>query len=218
MLRLPDAPNNPGLACRANLQMAPWLALVDAEGRWIRPGIPLASCHNHLPDAVNEALDALPLTTVATRPLAEIESARPDMAGCGQRWVDMAEVATMADPDALPGTLRSPFLAGQTVRLCVYDVPRSEQESGKAAGVLVHGTVLRGGRRAAVEDAVRTSAPANPCNARASRFAVLRPMTGSDPRTYVELDGCRRITVVAAGDRRVIAQGDAALIELIDKP
>ena len=134
------------------------LALVDAEGRWIRPGIPLASCHNHLPDAVNEALDALPLTTVATRPLAEIESARPDMAGCGQRWVDMAEVATMADPDALPGTLRSPFLAGQTVRLCVYDVPRSEQESGKAAGVLVHGTVLRGGRRAAVEDAVEHAA------------------------------------------------------------
>ncbi|RAO43633.1 hypothetical protein GAR06_04769 [Micromonospora saelicesensis] len=218
VLRLPDAPTNPDLACRADLQMAPWLALVDAEGRWIRPGIPLASCHNHLPDAVSEALDALPLTTVATRPLAEIESARPDMAGCGQRWVDMAEVGTMADHDARPGTLRSPFLAGQTVRLCVYDVPRSDQENGKAAGVLAHGTVLRGDRRAAVEHALGASDPANPCNASASRFAVLRPMTGSDPRAYVELDGCRRITVVAAGHRRVIAQGDAALIELIDKP
>ncbi|MET8092377.1 hypothetical protein [Micromonospora sp. NPDC005220] len=222
VLRLPDAPTDPGVPCRANLQMAPWLALVDAKGRWIRPAIPLASCHNHLPDAVSEALHALPLTTVATHPLAEIESARPDMAGCGQRWVDMAEVATMADPDpdpdARPGTLRSPFLAGQTVRVCVYDVPRSEQKDGKAAGVLAHGTVLRGDRRAAVEHALRAPEPANPCNVRASRFAVLRPMTGSDPRAYVELDGCRRITVVAAGDRRVIGQGAAALIELIDKP
>ncbi|MEU8015234.1 hypothetical protein AB0B74_04630 [Micromonospora parva] len=74
-LRLPDAPENPDFPCRANLEGAPWLALVDAEGRWVRPGIPLASCRNHLPDGFRTALWALPLTTVATRPLAEVESA-----------------------------------------------------------------------------------------------------------------------------------------------
>ncbi|MET8264924.1 hypothetical protein ACWD8I_25330 [Micromonospora arida] len=73
-LRLPDAPENPDFPCRANLEGAPWLALVDAEGRWIRPGIPLASCRNHLPDGFRTALWALPLTTVATRPLTEVES------------------------------------------------------------------------------------------------------------------------------------------------
>ena len=53
-LRLPDAPENPDFPCRANLEGAPWLALVDAEGRWIRPGIhslPAATISGRLSDS-----------------------------------------------------------------------------------------------------------------------------------------------------------------------
>jgi hypothetical protein len=50
----------------------------------------------------------------------------------------------------------------------------------------------------------------------ASRFALLRPTTGDDPETYVELDDCNRIVRYSGGP--VMAQGDAALAELIDKP
>ncbi|MHA4945925.1 hypothetical protein ACX27O_01275 [Micromonospora sp. SD19] len=212
-LRRPDAPENPGLACRAVLQEAPWLALVDADGRWMRPGIPLDSCHDNLPDDFRAALDALPLTTVATRPVAERDSAR---AGCSQREVDMTSLA--ADPEARFVTLPEPFPAGQQVRLCVYYVPKSRQGHGEPLGEFAHGTVLPEDQRAAIEGALRASRPANPCSTRASRFAVLIPLTTSEPRTYVELDGCRRITVRVAPDQRTIGQGDAALIELIDKP
>ncbi|MBG6068685.1 hypothetical protein [Micromonospora ureilytica] len=208
VLRLPDAPQNPNPLCRANLQMAPWLALVDAEGRWTRPGIPLATCHNHLPDAVSEALHALPLTTVATHRLAESPTA-----GC-----DMTALARTSDPDARPGALPEPFPARQQVRLCVYDVPKSQQGSRMLDGDFAHGTVLPEDRRAAIEGALRSSGPANPCHTRASRFAVLSPLTGSGPHTYVELDGCRRVTMGAAPDPVINAQGDAALIALIDKP
>ncbi|MGC4797744.1 hypothetical protein ACLQ3H_27015 [Micromonospora saelicesensis] len=212
-LRLPDAPENPGFACRAILQEAPWLALVDADGRWMRPGIPLASCHDNLPDKFRAALGALPLTTVATRPVAESDSAR---AGCSQREVDMTSLA--ADPEARSVALPEPFPAGQQVRLCVYYVPKSRQGNGEPLGEFAHGTVLPEDRRAAIEGALRASRPANPCSTRASRFAVLIPLPTSEPRTFVELDGCRRITVRVAPDQRTIGQGDGALIELIDNP
>jgi hypothetical protein len=217
-LRLPDLPENPGGLCTADLKAAPWLALVNADGRWIRPGMPLDTCRNHLRTEVREALDALPLTTVATRPVAEIESAQAATAGCSQRWADMASVATTANPDARPGALPEPFPAGQQVRLCVYDVPKSEQGNGKPAGDFAHGTVLPEDRRAAIEHALQAAGPANPCSTHASRFAVLRPVTGSGPHIYVELNGCRRLIVEAAPGGTIIAQGDAALIELIDKP
>ncbi|MGW5667194.1 hypothetical protein [Micromonospora sp. NPDC003776] len=43
-------------------------------------------------------------------------------------------------------------------------------------------------------------------------------MTGGEPQTYVELDGCHRIMSVDYPGAPIMAQGDAALAELIDKP
>lgn len=45
-LRLPDQMPAPGSSnfCTMDLPMVPWLALVDAGGRWIRPGIPFDGC------------------------------------------------------------------------------------------------------------------------------------------------------------------------------
>jgi hypothetical protein len=162
---------------------------------------------------VREALDALPLTTVATRPVAEIESAEAAAAGCSQSWKDMLSVYT-AENLARRGALPEPFPAGQQVRLCVYEVPKSEPGIGN----FVHGTVLPADRWTAVEHVLKAAGPAEPCSAPASRFALLWSVTGGDRQTtYVELDGCHRIMVVIPGGP-VIAQGDAALAELIDKP
>ncbi|MFI7523855.1 hypothetical protein [Micromonospora globbae] len=92
--------------------------------------------------------------------------------------------------------------------------------SEPGTGNFVHGTVLPADRRTAIEHALTAAGPAEPCSAHAGRFALLRSVAGGDPQTYVELDGCRRIMVVprpGAGGP-VIAQGDAVLTELIDKP
>ncbi|MFG3715232.1 hypothetical protein [Micromonospora sp. NPDC047730] len=215
-LRLPDEPRTDG-PCTSEMPSAPWLAVVDADGRWMRPGIPLDPCRK-LRAEVRTALDALPLTTVATRAVAEIESAEAAAAGCSQRWADMVSVETTANPDARRGALPRPFPAGKQVRLCVYDVPKSERGNGKPAGEFAHGTVLPADRRTAIEQALRAAGPAEACRTHASRFALLWSVAGGDPQTYVELDGCRRIMVVAYPGGPVIAQGDAALAELIDEP
>ncbi|SCE98453.1 hypothetical protein GA0070607_3989 [Micromonospora coriariae] len=213
-LRLPDESSTNRGGCFMMLALAPWLAVVDADGRWMRPGIPLDSCRKPRPE-VREALDALPLTTVATRPIAEVESAEAATAGCSQRWKDMLSVETTRKPGPRTGALPELFPAAQQIRLCVYQVPKSAEGSD---GEFAHGTVLPADRRAAIEHALDAAGPAESCNGHASRFALLWSVAGGDPQTYVELDGCHRIMVVAASDGPVLAQGDAALAELIDKP
>ncbi|BEL02696.1 hypothetical protein Q0Z83_008870 [Actinoplanes sichuanensis] len=43
-LRLPDEAAT-AEACTEELPLVPWLALVDRDGRWVRPGVPVDSCH-----------------------------------------------------------------------------------------------------------------------------------------------------------------------------
>jgi hypothetical protein len=42
-LRLPDARSTGGM-CDLSRVLPPWLALVDAGGRWVRPGVPFDTC------------------------------------------------------------------------------------------------------------------------------------------------------------------------------
>ncbi|MBQ0902885.1 hypothetical protein [Micromonospora sp. U21] len=212
-LRLPDEPRTKRGGCFASLPLAPWLAVVDADGRWTRPGMPLDLCRGLRPE-VREALAALPLTTVATRPVAEIESAEAAAAGCSQRWKDVLSVETTRKPGPRTGALPEPFPAGQQVRLCVYQVPKSAQGSD---GEFALGTVLPADRRTAIEHALKAAGPVESCSGHASRFALLWSVAGGDPQTYVELDGCHRIMVIVHPGGPVIAQGDAALAELIGK-
>lgn len=214
-LRLPDEPRTEG-PCTTEAVVFPWLALVDADGRWVRPDLPVDRCGKPRPE-VREALGALPLTTVATRKVAELVSAEAAAAGCEQRWKDVIALQAAPKPDAPRKALPEPFPAGRQIRLCVYEVLKSEPGTGN----FVHGTVLPADRRTAIEQALKAAGSAEPCSARASRFALLWPTTGGDPETYVELDGCHRIMVVGwvrYPGGPVIAQGDAALAELIDKP
>jgi hypothetical protein len=213
-LRLQDDPSD-AVMCTTEASVLPWLALIDADGRWMRPRIPVGVCGKPRPE-VSEALAALQLTTVATRPVVELESAEAVAAGCSQKWKDVLSVETAGNRTPRRGAVPEPFPAGQQVRLCVYEVTNSEPGTGN----FVHGTVLPADRRTAIEHALKAAGPAEPCSAHASRFALLRSVAGGDPQTYVELDGCRRIMVVprpGAGGP-VIAQGDATLTELIDKP
>lgn len=42
-LRLPDEAPTTG-PCTYELHVLPWLALLDADGRWVRPGVPVDAC------------------------------------------------------------------------------------------------------------------------------------------------------------------------------
>src|SRR5215467_14638832 len=63
-LRLPDSRPTTG-ACTADLPTVPWFALLDAQGRWVRPGVPMDAC-DKVRIEVRDALAGLRLTRVST--------------------------------------------------------------------------------------------------------------------------------------------------------
>lgn len=213
-LRLPDERPTNG-ACTLDLPSVPWLALVDALGRWIHPGVPKDGC-GKVRVEVRDAVAKLRQTRVATRVLRELESAQAAASGCGQTWSNMVAVETAQGSPVRAAVGSHPFPDADRIRLCVYRVPASEQDSDKPAGDFQHGTVLTPERRSQIEKALMASAPAGSCTTSASRFAVLSS-EGSGYEVYVELDGCQRIMVRTVAGSPVLAHADASLVALLDR-
>jgi hypothetical protein len=213
-LRLPDEPRS-RLACTMELPILPWFAVLDDQDRWIRPGLPIDGC-GKIRIEVREALVQVPLTTVASHVVRELESRGAVAAGCAQLWADMVSVETTQGSSARPGRGVDPFTAGQPIRLCAYGVPPDERGSAKPAGEFDHGGVLDAGRQAQLQQALVSAAPAQPCSTPAGRFAVLLPADGNRDDVYVELDGCRRI-LIHGPQGSVLAQADHDLVALLEE-
>ena len=190
-LRLPDEPRTNG-ACTADLVTVAFLALLDADGRWIRPGVPVDACGKPRIEFRN-ALDQTSFKRVSSKIVSEVESDPAATSGCGQSWADMVWVTGQMGAD---GPTALPTLAPDdaVVRACVFGVPPKERGSGKPAGEFVSGGALPAGRWAAIKrELVTTTAPAPACTTPATRFALLHPAASAD--IYVEGDGCRRILI-----------------------
>ncbi|MFI6266209.1 hypothetical protein [Micromonospora sp. NPDC051006] len=232
-LRLPDEPPARG-PCTADLVLPPWLALVNEQGGWLRPGVPADGCGKPRAE-VRAALGGLRLTTVSTRAVREIESAEAAAAGCAQQWSDMVAVQSASGPSPTrapsagsPPTQassvgpsparaggRPPIAADVAVRLCVYRVPAREQGGAKPAGEFAYGRVLPPERWATVARALAASGPAAACATPAGRFALLRPARTAGVEVYVELDGCQRVLVLPTAGGPSLAQADRTLTDLL---
>ncbi|MBQ1025387.1 hypothetical protein [Micromonospora sp. C95] len=208
-LRLPDAERTDG-PCTADLPFVPWLALLDARGRWINPGVPTDACGKPRQE-FRAAYDQLRTERVATRVLRELESDEAVASGCAQQWADMVWVTGEfgggqgSAPVALPP-------ADAEVRVCVYQVPVSERGGGKPAGEFESGGTLPGRTWAAIRRELTATAPAATCDSPASRFAVLHPPTGN---IYVEADGCRRALIETGTGPSALRHGSTDLIDLV---
>jgi len=213
-LRLPDQPLTAG-ACTADLPTVPWFALLDAEGRWIRPGVPGDVC-GKIRIEVRDAVAALNLTPVSTRTIRQLESAEAVAAGCTQQWADMVWV-TSQDREQPRAAGPNPLSNTGQIRLCVYSVPAKEQRSGKPAGEFVRGGILPPERWALIEKAVASAGPARPCALPASQFALLRRADNLSGEIYVEFDACQRIMIAQPEGPAGFAQGDDALAALLDQ-
>jgi hypothetical protein len=214
-LRLPDRQPTTG-ACTLELPTVPWFALLDAQGRWVRPGVPIDECGKARIE-VRDALAGLHLTRVSTRVLRQVESPQAAASGCSQTWANMIAVETTqgsATPAAVGPALPAPT---EPMRLCVYRVPASEQGTDKPGGDFERGAVLAPRRQAAIEKALLAAPPARNCPTEASRFAVLSSADGTGATVYVELDGCQRIMAVPVDGSPLLAQGNAALVALLDR-
>jgi hypothetical protein len=204
-LRLPDEERTSG-ACTLDLPIVPWFALHDAQGRWVRPGVPVDACGKPRIE-VREAIAALPLTTVTRRKVGEVTSSAAAAAGCEQRWADMIAVEAGDGSTAPPPAGYAPAPDAE-VRVCVYRVPPAERDSGKPAGEFVAGGPLTSAEWAAVRRALPSGTPAARCGTPANRFAVLAG------EVYVELDGCRRVLSAGGGG---LLQGTAELTRALER-
>jgi hypothetical protein len=209
-LRLPDERLS-GDVCTMELYVMPWTALLDAQGRWTRVRPPLDAC-GKVRAEVRAAVQELRLTTVASRPIREIESSAAAAAGCSQQWADMVWVAGLGGTKGEPAVVPPGFDGPAPVRLCVYRVPADQQRTGKPAGEFVSGRTLGDEQWAGVRRAVESAAPAAACTTPAARFALLRFGAGE---IYVELDGCRRLLATAADGGQTVRQASPELVALL---
>jgi hypothetical protein len=198
-LRLPDEPRTADL-CTLELYVPPFLALLDEQGRWVQPGMPLNSC-GKVRREVRDALDKLAVP--------ETEAAE---AACSRQWADMVWVTGQlgAAGQGQPAVVPPGFDGPVEVRLCVYRVPENQQGSGKPAGDLVSGRSLSEPQWAAVKREIESAPAAPDCQTPASRFAVLHFGAG---QLYVELDGCRRLLAPAADGTQTLRQASPALVK-----
>ncbi|GIE01500.1 hypothetical protein Adu01nite_28500 [Paractinoplanes durhamensis] len=192
-------------------QYIPWLALVDAQGRWIRPGIPLAPCNAPRAE-VKTAIEQLTTTRVSTRVLRRNDRDVAKAGGCH----DSEEYDQVFGPDRMPVPATLPD-AGIPMRVCRF-LAEPTVEDGRTyylRGLLQDGEQLTAAGWAAVRHEIDVAPPAAPCNQVSPRFAVLREKSWSRP-VSVEADGCRRVLIEGSefnlGDMR---QGSGKLVSLL---
>ncbi len=210
-LRLPDEPRTGQPCGQAHASIA-WFVLLDAQGRWLRPGVPRDECTQYRTE-VRAAVKGLRLTRVATWPGRQIRSAEAAAAGCSQDWGNVVPVHATAGSWA---TAAGPLFGDRSrVRLCVYRVPADEQHSTKPIGDFHYGGLLPAERSAAIDTAVRHAPRADPaCTKPTSQFAVLYAPRGNEP-VYVELDGCRRVSVTRINALPSLQQATPAVLAML---
>ncbi|MEV4122471.1 hypothetical protein [Micromonospora sp. NPDC049645] len=211
-LRLPSQQTGGNVACTLDMIVPPWLALVDEQTRWLRPSLPTDSCGKPRAEVL-AALTGPQWTTVDTRTIRQVGSAAAEAAGCAQQWTDMVWVEARDRRPGPPGQAAAP--AAGPLRLCVYEVPESIQGGDKPAGDFVYGGPLPADRQAGVLRALSNRRAVVDCATPATRFAVLRPLDGTGPDRYVELDGCLRFLVNPPTGGAHIGQGDDTLAALL---
>ncbi|MFI6823320.1 hypothetical protein ACIBJE_20530 [Micromonospora sp. NPDC050187] len=213
-LRRPDTSAGPE-ACTLEMPWVPNLLLLDASGRWIRPGIPVDGCGKPLPDLV-PAVRGLRLATVSERVVREIESAGAARAGCSQDHRNVVASETgYPDSSLRPGRGSVPFRSTAPVRLCGYRVPAEERGLADPGGDFAYGRTLSPQQRKSVERALTTLPPATDCAGNAHRFAVLANPGGAGGTVYVELDHCRRVLVSPLYGPPTLAQADRTFLGLV---
>lgn len=177
-------------ACPAVGWTQPWLVLLDARGRWVRPTIPTDECD--LPrKTYDDAVRATRFTDRATRVLRTIQSSAAVKTGCDQQTTDMIDFAIAHDETH--GLWKTTAWPPGRIRVCRYSVAAGEVGNEKPQADFVSGEVVAGGRRDALLHELAGSRPGTTCTTAVSRFATLTTAARNNAPVYVELTGCLRV-------------------------
>jgi hypothetical protein len=183
-LRLPDERPESDVNCGDVVIPVPWLALVDRDGSWFRPGVPRDVCRQPRKEVI-EAIRGLRATLVHSQVQGGGEEkacshSHPDPVWVMGEPTPMVPGVDQVDLEFPPGLVR-----------CVYSVEPAGQRIGPPIAHLEWG---RGGDdQYQVTTLLRAHDPASTCLTVAARFARLYSPARPSRDVYIELDGCQRI-------------------------
>jgi hypothetical protein len=187
-LRTPssDPPTASDIACAAVGVEIPVFALVDAEGRIVRPALPHDECDEPL-TKVLDAVNAMPWKTETEQKLSQDQTRAEIDTGCLPAYKDVFDLPS---PGAAPWTTSlEPTIA------CEYTVSGSAGGS-VGLGEFDHGLKLSAAQQLTISTALKSSdsglTAAKACSTQASTFALL--MVSPSENVVVELDGCLRVS------------------------
>lgn len=195
LLRQPrDEKLPPQTLCAVAYEFPPWVALVGADGRWVRRHVPEDGC-GRVTDRFNKAVDAARWTTIGERrdtPVRSDDELRAEGLGCDYESGDPASIPLFFAPTSTGIAA----IDGPTTRLtvCRYAVtPDSD-------GVLVFqsGGPVPPETGAALARELAATEPGRRCPSETTRTATIRGEDGTD-RLTVQLDGCRLVFDATGG-------------------
>jgi len=220
-LRLSDLPIATD-TCPSDAAFPRWFALLDAHGRWVRPGTPTNGC-GETRRQVLRAVRTLPLTVTRRHPVRELLSAQAAAAGCKQlandRVVEFNKLAKYVTQDptelAVPP---DPITFSGPVRLCVYRV--LSDQTNESLGDFVRGGVLSNDRTTALNRLLQAPRNGTPCAEQSTLFAQLTNAEDEfrDGVVSVQLDGCRQTALVPRTALTRLARSDPALVAFLSMP
>jgi len=212
-----------GQICTAELEHIPWFALLDEQGRWQRPRVPINECGDLLP-APMLALQNAATTVVTTTFVSVVASKEAIASGCPQQTADaLSSTPVGVGPIGLVAITTNPFPAGSLLRVCTYQVS-SEVPAPRRDGELFSGRLLNPARSRTAGDALAgTPRPeTSDCPKPATGFAIIQELGGRGASVEVELNTCRRVLLDPdSATPPTISQGDpqlAAVLQQLAQP
>jgi hypothetical protein len=213
--------------CPADASFPRWFALLDAHGRWVRPGTPTDGCRcpnrrsgNGCAGTRQEVLAAearLTLTVTRSHPVRELRSAQAAAAGCDQLKSD--RVAEFSRPIYWDERILEPisFRFSGPVRFCVYRVSPDQPVERQGLGDFVRGGVLSPERGAALQQHLRAPRAGAQCVDGSTLFVWLTNAEDrwGDGDVGVQLDGCRQMLIELKTGSMMLARADPALVALL---
>lgn len=198
--------------CTADGWIPPRLFLVDADGRYVAPTIPVDGCSKPLGWRDHAGWTSLSYTDRVVREGEVSESAEAKASGCDMAYKDVVDAYATSSHRRPGGFAGDPF-GGRPLKVCVFEVPEPDRGTDAPPGRFVSGRAIDDQERSTVVTALLATPETSPrCGRADARFASLAA-PGGGPTLFVELDGCRR--VVSDGEATPVTRAGDALVALL---
>jgi hypothetical protein len=185
-LRRPSVQTPPGTACLLIRYAAPAFAVVDRQGRVLRPTLPSTECGKPFLAAITD-LEHLPWVTVSVHRTVQIATRAELRAGCDPTYKDI--IASGPSLRQLPLSPGGPVFSPRPpqLRICIYQ---------RGSGTFSRGGIISQKAESKLLADIQAGRSSATCRRRHTSYAVLlavSPTGRGGEMAEVEIAGCNRI-------------------------